>query len=66
MWSLNCSGGMLAVKEAEGFTRSRLVVRRAEDSYRRHTRVTGRVNDGSRKGRLSSGFTGVVKLIVVM
>lgn len=57
-------GGMLAVKEAEGFTRSRLVVRRAEDSCLRDTWFTERRKDGRRKDRSVKGFSGVAKLIV--
>lgn len=52
------------MKEAEGFTRSRLVVRRAEDSCLRDTWFTERRKDGRRKDRSVKGFSGVAKLIV--
>lgn len=34
MWSLSWLGGMEAVKDGSGLFRKRLVVRRAEDSWR--------------------------------
>lgn len=34
MWSFTCEAGIEEVKDGSGFVRRRLVVRRAEDSWR--------------------------------
>ena len=53
------------MKEAEGFTRNRLVVRRADDSCRRDIRLSVPEKDGRRKERPANGLKGAARLIFV-
>ena len=58
MWSVNCDSGIEEVKDGSGLVRRRLVVRRAEDSWRRAVRGMRPASDGYRNERLASGLWG--------
>ena len=58
MWSFNWEGGMEEVNDGSGLVRRRLVVRRAEDSWRRVVKGRRPASDGKRNGRLAGGRRG--------
>lgn len=65
MWSWVCAElGEKEVKDGSGFTRSRFVVRRAEDSWRRQEGVCiDGTSDGKRNGRFANGRRGAIACI---
>ncbi len=58
MWSFICDVGIKDVKDGSGFVRRRLVVRRAEDSWRQGVYELSPARDEMSRGMLAGDFRG--------